>query len=34
MVTPLTLTECVEIKNVVSPESTVDYRFATDEKGE
>lgn len=28
---PLTLNECIEIKNAVSPESTVDYLFATDE---
>lgn len=28
---PLTLNECVEIKNVVNPECTVDYLFATDE---
>lgn len=27
---PLTLTECVEIKNIVNPECTVDYLFATD----
>ncbi len=30
---PLTLAECVEIKNTVSPESTVDYLFATAEDG-
>ena len=30
---PLTLTECVEIKNAVSPESTVDYLFATEDDG-
>lgn len=28
---PLTLSECVEIKNEVNPECTVDYLFATDE---
>lgn len=28
---PLTLAECVEIKNEVNPECTVDYLFATDE---
>lgn len=26
---PITLAECIEIKNVVSPDSTVDYLFAT-----
>ena len=30
---PLTLAECVEIKNAVSPESTVDYLFATEDDG-
>ena len=29
---PLTLAECVEIKNVVNPECTVDYLFATEEE--
>lgn len=28
---PLTLTECIEIKNAVSPECTVDYLFAAEE---
>ena len=27
---PLTLVECVEIKNAVNPECTVDYLFATE----
>ena len=27
---PLTLAECVEIKNIVNPECTVDYLFATE----
>ena len=31
---PLTLNECVEIKNVVSPESTVDFLFATENEKE
>ena len=31
---PLTLTECIEIKNAVNPECTVDYLFATAEEGE
>lgn len=29
---PLTLSECVEIKNAVAPECTVDYLFETTEK--
>lgn len=29
---PLTLTECVEIKNAVNPDSTVDYLFAPEER--
>ena len=29
---PLTLSECVEIINVVAPECTVDYLFETQEK--
>lgn len=29
---PLTLAECIEIKNVVNPESSVDYLFATEEQ--
>ena len=28
---PLTLSECIEIKNAVNPECTVDYLFATEE---
>ena len=28
---PLTLAECVEIKNAVNPKSSVDYLFATEE---
>ena len=28
---PLTLAECIEIKNAVNPECSVDYLFATDE---
>ena len=31
--TTLPLAECVEIKNAVSPESTVDYLFATEDDG-
>lgn len=27
---PLTLVECVEIKNAINPECTVDYLFATE----
>nr|DAV22316.1 MAG TPA: hypothetical protein [Caudoviricetes sp.] len=29
---PLTLAECIEIKNAVDESCTVDYLFATDEK--
>ena len=29
---PLTLAECIEIKNAVNPECTVDYLFETEEK--
>lgn len=28
---PLTLAECIEIKNEVNPDCSVDYLFATDE---
>lgn len=31
---PLTLAECIEIKNAVDPDSTVDYLFATEEVDE
>lgn len=31
---PLTLAECIEIKNAVNPECTVDYLFATEEEKE
>lgn len=31
---PLTLAECVEIKNAVNPESSVDYLFATEDEKE
>lgn len=29
---PLTLAECIEIKNAVNPECTVEYLFATEER--
>ena len=31
---PLTLAECIEIKNAVNPDCTVDYLFATEEQKE
>lgn len=29
---PLTLAECIEIKNAVNPKCTVEYLFATEER--
>ena len=31
---PLTLAECIEIKNAVNPKCTVEYLFATESGGE
>lgn len=30
---PLTLSECIEIKNAIGTECTLDYLFETDERG-
>ena len=30
---PITLSECIEIKEAVGSECTIDYLFATDEEG-